>query len=250
MPCFGGSTLELPATSLAPEAPRTLPVPVFARFASFEPFAFFRAAPLAPDDQENGEALACRRPPTRTNQATSDLEAQRPGRQSVRSVSSTHRKNGRAKRRPETRIVTGVALEPRTPAEVARRFVLTAVAGASMARRQGFAVIAKLQGSMRTGQDMGLSAVEAALVLAAAVMMLLPGFVTDFFGIAMLIPPLRRPVARLLLTRARNRMPRQVVVMGGSFGPTSGRPGPYNADSHANSYDDDQDPPPPGVIDV
>jgi UPF0716 protein FxsA len=118
--------------------------------------------------------------------------------------------------------------------------VLTAVVGAALARHQGFAVIQKLQGAMRTGQQVGVSMIEAALVLIAGVMMLLPGFVTDAVGICLLVPFVRRPIARAIAGRARARMERGGFVVVDMNVPTGGGvPGQEQDDA-----------PPPGVIDV
>jgi len=112
--------------------------------------------------------------------------------------------------------------------------ILTAIVGAALAKHQGFAVVQRLQRAMQTGQQVGTSMIEAAMVLAAGVMMLLPGFITDGVGIALLIPPIRRFLARRIAARASSRMGRSgfvVVDLGAVHGA-------------------DDDPPPPGVIDV
>jgi UPF0716 protein FxsA len=112
--------------------------------------------------------------------------------------------------------------------------VVTAVVGAALAKHQGFAVVQRVQRAMQTGEEVGLSVVEAAMVLAAAVMMLLPGFITDGIGIALLVPPIRRVFARRIVARGRQRMEHSGFVV-------------VDFDGTRRS-DDDQ--PPPGVIDV
>jgi len=123
--------------------------------------------------------------------------------------------------------------------------VVTAIVGAALAKHQGFAVIQRTQRALATGQEVGLSMVEAAMVLAAGIMMLLPGFITDGIGIALLIPPIRRLFARAVIARFRSRM------SGG------GGPGFVVVDFDAMRQSgagvepgSDEDPPPPGVIDV
>lgn len=110
----------------------------------------------------------------------------------------------------------------------------TGVAGAALAKRQGIAVLTELQQSLVRGENTGKALVEGALVLAAGVTLLSPGFVTDAAGLALLVPPIRRRVAGWISGRLAQRT--RTVVMGG-FGPM----GPDI---------DDEDPPPPGVIDV
>jgi UPF0716 protein FxsA len=115
--------------------------------------------------------------------------------------------------------------------------IVTGIAGAALAKHQGFAAMRQLQGSMGEGREIGLSMVSAALVLVAGVMMLTPGFITDTAGILLLIPPVRRVVARRLVAWGQRRVVSGGVVMGGFPPPPDRR-------------DDDVDPPPPGVIDV
>ncbi len=129
--------------------------------------------------------------------------------------------------------------------------VTTAILGAALARRQGLAVLTTLQRSMATGREVGNSLVEAGLVLAAAVTLLTPGFMTDIAGLALLVPLVRRPVAALCARHLARRLAEraavhvhQHVVMGGGFGPNV----PPRDRAHTDR--DDYDPPPPGVIDV
>ena len=119
--------------------------------------------------------------------------------------------------------------------------VVTAVVGAALAKHQGFAVIQRVQRAMHTGQEVGTSMIEAAMVLAAGIMMLLPGFITDGVGIALLVPPVRRLLARALVARFASRM---------QHGHGAG-PGfvVLDFDGMAPRGDED-DAPPPGVIDV
>ncbi len=117
--------------------------------------------------------------------------------------------------------------------------IVTAVVGAALAKHQGLAALQKVQRALQTGEQVGTSMIEAALILVAAVMMLLPGFVTDGMGILLLLPPTRKLVAAVIARRFANRAQSFVV---GSFDPM-GMGGVYGDD-------DDRDPPPPGVIDV
>ena len=116
---------------------------------------------------------------------------------------------------------------------------ITAVVGAYLAKHQGIAALQRIQKSMRNGEQVGRSLVEGALILVAGVMMLLPGFVTDAVGIALLLPPIRYVVARVIVARARTRM-EQGGFVAVDF---SGMNGPMKPDV-------DEDAPPPGVIDV
>lgn len=110
----------------------------------------------------------------------------------------------------------------------------TAIIGATLARSQGFAVLQNLRESLRSGQG-GVSAlIEGALVLAAGVTLLAPGFVTDAVGLALLLPPVRAAVAERIASRVQ--VVDNMVPMG--FG------------GFQDGGEDDEDAPPPGVIDV
>lgn len=131
--------------------------------------------------------------------------------------------------------------------------VITAMVGAALARRQGFAAVQQLQASLAEGRQVGRSLVEAALILAAGITLLTPGFVTDAVGLALLLPPLRAPVASFLVKWAGRRMTGgDMFVAGGGLG---GRGQGDEARGRGEAKrgrgeGDDEDPPPPGVIDV
>jgi UPF0716 protein FxsA len=119
--------------------------------------------------------------------------------------------------------------------------ILTGIAGAALAQSQGLAAWRGVQEAMMGGREIGTSLVGAALVLVAGVMMLTPGFLTDFCGLALLVPPIRRQVAAVITRNAAGRVVTH-INMGG--------PGPRPSDRDRNRDDDRSDPPPPGVIDV
>lgn len=110
--------------------------------------------------------------------------------------------------------------------------VVAGIAGAALARRQGAAVLRQLQSSL-AGGDPTVALVDGALVLAAGVTLLAPGFLTDLIGLSLLIPWVRSRAARRLHRYLASRIERRVVF-----------------DLGAQPGDGDDDPPPPGVIDV
>ena len=121
--------------------------------------------------------------------------------------------------------------------------VVTALIGAWLTKHQGLFAVREVQRAMLTGKRIGGSLLEAALILVAGVVMLTPGFVTDVFGLALLLPPTRRVVARSLRASLERRIARgdvMVFPMGGrGFG---GR----RADRRDHGDDDGR----PPVIDV
>jgi UPF0716 protein FxsA len=77
----------------------------------------------------------------------------------------------------------------------------TAVVGASLLRREGFSTLAKAQQRLQSGQMPATELVEGALLVVGGAFLLTPGFVTDAFGFACLLPPVRRRMATFLLKR-------------------------------------------------
>jgi UPF0716 protein FxsA len=79
--------------------------------------------------------------------------------------------------------------------------VLTAVAGATLARFQGMATLQRLQATMARGEAPAIEMVEGVLLLVGALLLLTPGFITDLLGFACLIPITRRALAFRALRR-------------------------------------------------
>ena len=69
--------------------------------------------------------------------------------------------------------------------------IFTAVLGAYLVKQQGLATIAKLQEEANAGRMPAQQMVEGVALLVAGAVLLTPGFVTDAFGFALLIPKLR-----------------------------------------------------------
>ncbi len=77
--------------------------------------------------------------------------------------------------------------------------VFTAVLGVSMIRVQGFSTLQKAQTAMNRGELPATEMFEGVMLLFAAICLLMPGFFTDTIGFLLLIPPLRRFIARKLI---------------------------------------------------
>lgn len=74
-----------------------------------------------------------------------------------------------------------------TAATVALIF-LTGVAGAYLARVQGFSLINRIQSEMNQGRVPRGELLDGAMVLVGGVLLLTPGFCTDLFGFSLLVP--------------------------------------------------------------
>ncbi len=94
--------------------------------------------------------------------------------------------------------------------------LLTALAGATLLRIQGFGVLSRIRSQLDAGRLPGRDLGNGAMILAAGMLLLTPGFVTDTIGLILFIPPVRDSIWRFLASRV-------TVVTG--FGGAGGRPG-------------------------
>ncbi len=95
----------------------------------------------------------------------------------------------------------------------------TGAAGAWLARREGLRAWLAVRDELQGGGLPGEALVHALLILAAGVVLITPGVLTDIAGILLLIPPVRGR----LIARVRNWLGRQVEggairVVGGPEG--------------------------------
>lgn len=84
--------------------------------------------------------------------------------------------------------------------------VLTGVLGAYLARRQGLKTAARIQAELEAGTVPAGALLDGALILAAGLVLVTPGILTDLVGFALLIPPVRRSIGRRIGEALKNRM--------------------------------------------
>lgn len=122
--------------------------------------------------------------------------------------------------------------------------VLDSVIGAWLVRREGFSILAKVQGELGRGELPTNALIDGMLVLFAGALMLTPGFLTDGLGFVLLLPPTRALVRNRLKTQFSGRV--NVAgggVYGASFGGAGfGGPGYTDAPSTEVTIEDDDDP--------
>ncbi|PRP90315.1 phage T7 F exclusion suppressor FxsA [Enhygromyxa salina] len=82
----------------------------------------------------------------------------------------------------------------------------TGFLGAWLARREGRKALAAYQESMAKMELPEDGIVSGLLILAGGVMLITPGVMTDVFGLAMMVPPIRRATASLVKKRMQKRI--------------------------------------------
>jgi len=110
--------------------------------------------------------------------------------------------------------------------------VATGLLGATLARRQGLGVLARIQTELGEGRIPAASLVDGVVILLASALLVTPGVLTDAFGFLCLVPSFRA-----LLRRAARRRFERLVEEG---------------HVHVSMHFDDFDPrrPPPRIVDV
>jgi UPF0716 protein FxsA len=80
------------------------------------------------------------------------------------------------------------------------------VAGVFVVKYQGTGAWQRIRDDLDRGRVPGASLVDGALILTAGVLLVIPGFVTDCFGLLLLLPPVRHLVRGWLGRRFRVRV--------------------------------------------
>jgi UPF0716 protein FxsA len=78
--------------------------------------------------------------------------------------------------------------------------LLFSIVGAWLARHEGFVVIQRVRQRLDRNEMPGRELIDGLLVLSGGVLLIVPGFVTDAFGLLLLFPP-TRVLARHFLQR-------------------------------------------------
>ena len=79
--------------------------------------------------------------------------------------------------------------------------IATAVIGVSLLKRQGLAAISRARTTVEAGEFPVESVVDGACLLVAGAFLLTPGLLTDTVGFSLLIPQVRRGMARWLFNK-------------------------------------------------
>jgi UPF0716 protein FxsA len=84
--------------------------------------------------------------------------------------------------------------------------VVTSMLGYRLLRSQGRAVLQRFVGQLRANRPPALEALDGALVFVGGVLLMVPGFVTDAFGVLLLAPPTRGVLRGLIVRHYRSRL--------------------------------------------
>lgn len=84
--------------------------------------------------------------------------------------------------------------------------IATAIIGGWVIRLQGLAAINAARNDLDAGRPPIASAVDGALLVVAAPFLMTPGFLTDAVGFALLTPPFRRFLGRVILREIKKRI--------------------------------------------
>lgn len=79
--------------------------------------------------------------------------------------------------------------------------ILVSAIGAFLVKREGIGVMRRTQAAIQRGEVPGREMLDAALLMGAGALCVVPGFVTDAFGLLLLVPPVRRYIGSRLIRR-------------------------------------------------
>ena len=81
--------------------------------------------------------------------------------------------------------------------------VFTGVFGVLLLRHQGMQNVSRMRKSMEKGEVPALAMFESVFIFAAAIMLLIPGFITDALGLLFLVTPVRQAIINKILGMPR-----------------------------------------------
>lgn len=84
----------------------------------------------------------------------------------------------------------------------------SAIAGSLLLRHQGFGIMRRVRAEMDAGRDPSRQLAHGAMLFVAALLLIVPGFITDFLALLLLIAPVRNLAWQFLKNR---------VVVAGDF---------------------------------
>jgi UPF0716 protein FxsA len=92
--------------------------------------------------------------------------------------------------------------------------LLDSILGTMLLRSQGRAVWQRFNAALSENRIPGREVFDGAMVIVGGTLLLTPGFITDVFGLILLIPPTRDVVRRLMSAIAKRRTVARVAFFG------------------------------------
>jgi len=86
--------------------------------------------------------------------------------------------------------------------------ILTGIAGAFLARSQGFQLLTRIQSDLQSGRVPAEEMFDGAMILAGGMVLLTPGFCTDLIGFILLTPATRTYIKKWLRQWVENKVAR------------------------------------------
>jgi UPF0716 protein FxsA len=116
--------------------------------------------------------------------------------------------------------------------------VADSLLGTALMRTQGRAVWRRFQAAVQAGRMPHREVIDGALVIFGGAFLITPGFLTDIIGIALLLPPTRGVVRRLLVRRGGRLL--GFTVGGGRRGSATTPPADWDVEGTAVEHDPPQ----------
>lgn len=99
--------------------------------------------------------------------------------------------------------------------------LFTSVIGMSLVRNQGFKNFMLMQQKMAAGESPAAEMIKSVSLIISGLLLVLPGFFTDFLGLLLLLPPVQKHLTLKLMPHLRfSRMPGGGFSAGGDAGQT------------------------------
>lgn len=89
--------------------------------------------------------------------------------------------------------------------------LLSGLLGAGLAKSQGLQVWSAIRRDLASGQIPSQGILDGVIILFAGGLLAAPGFVTDFIGLALLLPQVRRPIKAFFRKRLEGALERAVT---------------------------------------